>query len=162
METFNSEQKTVIHENLLAEVEVKYLTNVKVADRIKITQSKTIHEIFRILWDENTIEHVESCYVLLLNRSNHVLGWKRVSEGGVKGTVVDPKVVFQLAIKTNSSAIVIAHNHPSGNLHFSEIDKSMTKKLKESGKLLEIDVLDHLILTSEGYLSMADEGIITQ
>ena len=98
--------------------------------------------------------------MLLLNRANKVLGIVEISKGGTAGTVVDPKIVFAAAIKTNCSAIILAHNHPSGNLRPSDQDIRLTRKLKECGNLLEINVWDHLIITREGYLSFADEGLL--
>lgn len=104
------------------------------------------------------MEFREECYMLLLNRANQVLGWFRVSEGGVAGTILDPRLIFGIALKCNAVGVILAHNHPSGNLKPSGADISQTKRLVEGGKLLEISVLDHLILTSEGYYSFADEG----
>lgn len=86
---------------------------------------------------------------MLLNRMNKVLGIYLISVGGFAGTVCDPKVVFQAALKTNASSIILAHNHPSGNLKPSDADLQLTEKLKKGGKLLDIAVLDHLILTEE-------------
>ena len=106
------------------------------------------------------MEFKEEFYIILLNRANKVLGWYKVSEGGMSGTVVDPKLVFSIALKSMASAILLSHNHPSGNLKPSNEDINLTKRLKEAGALLEIPVLDHLILTSDGYYSFADEGMM--
>jgi DNA repair protein RadC len=102
--------------------------------------------------------YVEEFFVLLLNRSNKVIGWSKVSMGGMNGTVADPKTIFQVALKANASHIVIAHNHPSGNLEPSQADISLTQKMKESGNFLDLPVLDHLILSTESYYSFADDG----
>jgi len=83
-----------------------------------------------------------------------------ISSGGVEGTVADPKVIFQVALKANASSIILAHNHPSGNIEPSEADIRLTRNLKQAGELLKISVLDHLILTSESYYSFADENMI--
>jgi len=88
------------------------------------------------------------------------MGWYRVSEGGTAGTVVDAKIIFSIALKCHACGIMMAHNHPSGNTTPSVQDVDLTKKLISGGKLLEICVLDHLILTSEKFLSFADEGLI--
>ncbi len=104
------------------------------------------------------IEFVEQFKIILLNRANKVLGIYEVSTGGVSGTVADPKLIFAAAIKTCSSGIILAHSHPSGNLQPSQADIALTRKIKEGGRLLEIPVLDHIIVTSEGYYSFADEG----
>jgi DNA repair protein RadC len=145
----------------IAEVELVYRTKVKPADRIKITGSKDLVNCF-YQYFEDSIEHVESFYLLLLNRANKVIGIKQISLGGVAGTVADPKVIFQTALKANASGIIVAHNHPSGNTQPSQADIQLTQRLKDAGKLLEIQLLDHVILTSErsSYYSFADEGIL--
>ena len=89
-----------------------------------------------------------------------MLGFHQVSKGGLSGTVTDVRVIFQVAIKSNSSGIILAHNHPSGNLQPSDADLKITEKIKKAGSLLDIKVLDHLILSEESYLSMADESLI--
>ena len=101
---------------------------------------------------------------MLLNRANKVLGIFEVSSGGSTGTVADPKLVFAAAIKANACGIILAHNHPSGNLQPSQADIDLTKKMKEGGKLLEIQILDHVIITTEGYYSFAgrDESSILE
>lgn len=102
----------------------------------------------------------EEFWVLLLNRANKLIKKKRVSEGGVSGTVADPKIIYKMALEELASAIVVAHNHPSGNLTASQSDLNLTKKLKEAGKLLEIQLLDHIIVAGSKYLSFADEGLM--
>ncbi|QCR24634.1 hypothetical protein C1N53_21265 [Pontibacter sp. SGAir0037] len=97
---------------------------------------------------------------MLLNRANRVLGIYETSTGGVAGTVADPKLIFVTALKACSSSILLCHNHPSGNLTPSAADLQLTKKMKQGGELLDIVVLDHIILTSEGYYSMADKGVL--
>jgi DNA repair protein RadC len=98
---------------------------------------------------------------MLLTRSNKVLGLTSISKGGISGTVTDVRIILQYAIKANASGIIICHNHPSGNVHPSETDKKITRKIKESGNLMDIQLLDHLIIIPEGrYYSMADEGIL--
>lgn len=96
-----------------------------------------------------------------MNRSNAVLGILSVSKGGISGTVTDVRLIFQGALKTNASGIIVAHNHPSGNALPSDSDKKITQKIKEAGNLLDIQLLDHIIiLPVEGYYSFADEGTI--
>lgn len=102
----------------------------------------------------------EEFWVLLLNRSNRLIKKKRISEGGVSGTVADPKIIFKLALDELASGLILAHNHPSKNLKPSDSDLSLTKKLKEAGKLLEIAVLDHIIVAGQQYFSFTDEGLI--
>ena len=102
----------------------------------------------------------EEFWLLLLNRQNTIIKHEFISRGGVSGTVVDPKLVFKPALEHIASGIILAHNHPSGNLKPSNEDISLTKKLKEAGKLFDINVLDHLIICENSYYSFADEGII--
>jgi len=102
----------------------------------------------------------EEFWVLLLNRANRLIKKKRVSEGGVSGTVADPKIVFKLALEELASGIIVVHNHPSGNPKPSDNDINLTKKIKEGGKMLEIQLLDHLIIAHDRYFSFADEGFI--
>jgi len=104
--------------------------------------------------------HTEVFKVILLNRNNRVIKITKISEGGVAGTVVDPKVIFKEAIENLASAIILSHNHPSGNLKPSQADISITKKLVDAGSLLEIRVLDHVIISEQGYYSFADEGMM--
>jgi DNA repair protein RadC len=144
----------------LAEVELVYKTKVKPSDRPKISSSSDAYSLLIQSWDSNTIELCEEFKVLFLNRANKVLGIFNLSKGGVAGTVADPKLIFVAALKANASGIILAHNHPSGNFQPSQADIDLTKKCKEGGKLLEIQLLDHIIITIEKYFSMADEGIL--
>ncbi len=149
-------QPNIFNSNL-AEIKVSYKTRVKYSEMRKIDSSQDAEEILRNIWSD-AMELREEFYMLLLNRANKVLGYYRVSEGGTDGTVVDPKLVFSVALKCHASSIILAHNHPSGNTKPSEADIRLTKDLIEGGKLLEISVLDHLILTAENFFSFADEG----
>ena len=127
------------------------------AKREKITSSKDIFEHFRPQFLD--LPH-EEFHLLLLNRSNHVIRKEFVSRGGISGTVVDPKIIFKIALSNLASSIILCHNHPSGNLRPSDQDISLTKKIIEAGSLLEIPILDHLIITDTGYFSFADEGMM--
>ncbi len=144
----------------IAEVELVYRSKVKASDRPKIRSSKDAADILRQYWDENKINLLEQFKVLFLNRSNRVLGIFEASTGGVTGTVVDPKIVFVAALKANACNIVICHNHPSGNLQPSRQDEEITQKIKMGGQFLEIKLFDHVIISSEGYYSFADEGLL--
>src|ERR1035437_2570390 len=125
--------------------------------REKIISSKDTYDIFRPQFLD--LPH-EEFHVLLLSRSNIVIRKEFVSRGGVSGTVVDPKIVFKIAVEHLASSIILCHNHPSGNLKPSNEDISLTKKIKEAGTLLEIPILDHLIISHSGYFSFADEGMM--
>ena len=130
-------------------------------DRVTI---KSSHDAFKILikyWDHTTIEFVEEFKLLLLNRSNKILGIAELFKGGTTGTVVDPRIVYQYALKSNASNIILSHNHPSGNIKPSQADINITRKLKEGAELLNIQLLDHLIIShDETYYSFADEGLL--
>ncbi len=102
----------------------------------------------------------EEFWVLLLNRAHRLIKKKKISEGGVSGTVADPKIIFKLALEELASGVIVVHNHPSGNLSPSQSDIDLTKKLMEAGKVMEIQLLDHLIVAGKKYYSFADEGLI--
>lgn len=144
----------------LWEVELVYKGTVKPSQRPTVSQSKEVYEVLKRAWDDTKIELVEQCKVLLLNRANRVLGICHLSPGGATGTVADPKMIFTLALKAAACNIILAHNHPSGSLKPSRADIEMTRKIKEGGRLLEIEVLDHLIISKEGFYSFADEGMM--
>lgn len=127
--------------------------------KAKISSAKDASDFIRQFYSDD-IEIFESFFILMLNRANNTVGYAKISQGGVTGTVVDAKIVAKYALDTLSPAIILAHNHPSGTLLPSEQDKAITAKLKQGLKLLDVDVLDHVILTSEGYFSFADEGLI--
>lgn len=142
----------------IAEVELIYRTNVKATERPKISCSKDSYNYLKSVWDENKIEFVEQFKVLLLNRANRVLGVYQLSSGGISSTVVDIRLIFTAALKSNASAIIIAHNHPSGNLIPSQSDIVLTQKIFKAGKYLDILLFDHIILSKDAYYSFADES----
>jgi len=144
----------------VAEIQLTYKSNVKPSQRPKISGSRDAFTILKENWDEGTIEFVEQFKAMFTNRANKVLGILNVSTGGVTGTVADPRVIFAAAIKSGATGLIVAHNHPSGNLIASQSDIELTRRLREAGKVLEIQLLDHLIVTTEGYFSFADEGLI--
>lgn len=144
--------------NTIKEIKVSYTSGN--ANKIKIKNSKDSYELLLACWSKKTIELQEEFKVLLLNRNHQVLGIYPLSKGGVSGTIVDAKLVFSVALKCNASSIVIAHNHPSGNLTPSEADKKLTLKLQQAGGYLDIMILDHLILSNSGYFSFADESLM--
>jgi DNA repair protein RadC len=145
----------------ISEVKLIYRTKIKASARLKIKCSKDAFDIFMESWNKDSIEHTEEFVLLLMNRSNSVLGIFPVSKGGLSGTLTDIRLIYQAAIKANASGIIVAHNHPSGNLNPSESDTKITKKIQDAGNLMDIQLLDHLILTPEGeYYSFADNGIL--
>ena len=150
--TFNAYQVT--------EIQLSYKTRVKASERPKITCSEDAYRILKQNWNEETLELREEFKILILNRANKVLGIVNISTGGVSGTVADPKMIFSSALKAAASSLILAHNHPSGNLNPSQADINLTNKVKQAGDLLEISVLDHLIITEDNYYSFADQGLI--
>lgn len=152
-------QPNLLNSNL-AEIQLTYSTKVKDRDRRKVSNSKDCVDAFREIFPPESIELRESFYILLLNRANKVLGFYRISEGGLSGTVADPRLIFSTALKANAASLVMAHNHPSGNTQPSAADIQLTKNIAEGGKILEITVLDHIILTAESHFSFADEGLL--
>jgi len=144
----------------VAEVQVSYKPDYNISERPKITSSQQTYCLLIQQWDMGRIAFLEEFKVILLNRSNHVLGIVDISMGGVSGTYVDPKVVFAVALKGNASGIILTHNHPSGSVKPSEADIKLTKRLVECGKLLDINVWDHIILSEGSYYSFADDGMM--
>lgn len=145
----------------VAEVELRYRTNVHPNNRAQIKSSKDAYKILFDNWNKNTIEHIEEYKLLLMNRANRVLGMVSLSKGTTSGSIVDIKVILQYAIKANATSIIVAHNHPSGNLNPSEADKTIMKKIVAGCEAVEIKLLDHLIIVHEGgYFSFADVAMI--
>lgn len=142
----------------VAEIKVSYSNNN--IERIKVTNSQILYNLILRQWDLDLIEFQEEVKIVLLNRANIVLGLYEMSKGGTSGTVVDIKIILGIALKCNASSIVITHNHPSGTLEPSEPDKSITKKLKEACRILDLNLLDHLIITGKGYYSFSDNLIL--
>jgi len=122
----------------------------------KITSSKAIFDIMQPIIGE--LPH-EEFWVLYLNNSNKVIYKAQLSKGGITGTVVDIRLIFKMAFEQNATGLILSHNHPSGKLMASEADLKITKRIKEAGQTLEVQVLDHIIITENDYLSFQDEGI---
>ncbi len=122
----------------------------------KITSSKMIFELMQPIIGE--LPH-EEFWVLYLNNSNKVLFKSQLGKGGITGTLVDVRLVFKAALEIGATALILCHNHPSGTLMPSDADKQITKKLKAAGQNLDINVLDHIIITENGFYSFNDDGI---
>ena len=140
----------------VGEVELTYKSTSK--SRSKIYSSEDAYKYLLPTYKEGTICYKEYFKVLFLNQSNQVLGYTLISEGGITDTTVDVRVILQAALLTNSVAIILAHNHPSGNLKPSKEDLRLTKQVKDAAQLMRITVTDHLILSDVSYYSFADEG----
>lgn len=123
----------------------------------KITESKDVVDLLQPHLSD--LNH-EEFWLLLLNRANHIIHKTAISKGGISGTVVDPRLIFKTAIEHGASGIILSHNHPSGNTKPSEADIQLTKKLRDAGKNLDIDILDHIIIAGNSFFSFADEGLM--
>ena len=143
------------------EISLRYKNHYKLKNAPKISSSNKAAEIFLECWEGDLMELQECFLIMFLNNSNKVKGFLRLSKGGITGTLVDIRILFAVALKSLSTAIILAHNHPSGNLTPSESDKALTTKIKQAGEFMDIKVLDHIILIPDGnYFSFADEGLL--
>lgn len=148
--------KMINPQNEIAEIKVSY-NSVNTPD-VKITSVQKAAEVLLSTWDIDTIELQEEFKVMFLNRVNLVLGIYPISKGTTSGTLVDVKLIFGAALKSNASGIIISHNHPSGNLNPSDADIELTKKIKKCADFLDIALIDHIIITKNGYYSFSAEG----
>jgi DNA repair protein RadC len=127
--------------------------------RLKVTSSKEAYNVIRQYYSDD-IEVYESFFILLLDRSNTTVGYAKISQGGIVGTVVDVKLIAKYCLDSLCSGVILAHNHPSGNLNPSGQDLEITKKIKSALSLIDTVVLDHLILTSKEFYSFQDQCIL--
>jgi DNA repair protein RadC len=127
--------------------------------QVKITSSSAAADLIRQFYFDDIFLY-ESFFVLLLNRANVAIGYAKISQGGISSTVVDTRLIAHYAVGSLASSVILAHNHPSGNLEPSDTDKALTKKIKEGLKILDVEVFDHLILVGGAYSSFADRGIL--
>jgi len=142
------------------EIQVK-MKGAKNSELPIITSSDEMYSVLKLCFNNYKINWIEEVVMVCLNKSNKVIGFYRVSNGGVAESIVDPKVIFTTALNTpGTCAIILAHNHPSGSLKPSEQDLYITKKIKEAGKLIDIKLLDHIIITDESYFSLNDENLM--
>ncbi len=142
----------------IAEIKISYSHKVKPSNQVRITCSRDVYNYVAPLWPD--IDYKERFAMLMLSRSNKILGLSWISQGGISGTIVDVRLIFQAALKANSTSIILVHNHPSGKMETSDADLKITRKIKSGGDILDITVLDHVIISSEKYLSMADDGLL--
>jgi len=142
----------------VSEIKVSYSN--KNQSKVKVTNSKIIYDLIINHWDLDIIEYQEEVKIILLNRSNIVLGIYEMSKGGITGSIVDIRIILGVALKCGASSIIMIHNHPSGKLIPSDTDKLITKRLKEACELIDINLMDHLIFSKDGYYSFADNGIL--
>ncbi|MDA9127867.1 JAB domain-containing protein [Flavobacteriaceae bacterium] len=144
--------------NKISEIQLFYKNENK--EHIIVTNSQSAYDVLREDWSPNTIELQEEFKLLLLDRDNKVLGVYSLSKGGIAGTVVDIRLMMVAALKAKANAIILAHNHPSGNLKPSIQDRELTKKILKASKFLDVQLLDHIIMTKKSYFSFADEGML--
>jgi DNA repair protein RadC len=144
----------------LSEIKAVYRSRTKSKDRTRIHAACDAAEYLRFVWNKDTLELIEDFMMVCLNTAHQAIGWVKVSTGGFDRASIDPRVVFSIALQTGSSAIIVAHNHPSGDVRPSEDDKAVTKRLEEAGKLLNIRLLDHIILGKDTCFSFAENGLM--
>ena len=145
----------------ISEIDIVYKKKYKSSELPKVTSSTMAHELLRSIWSDK-IELYEEFFLIVLNRTNKCLGWIKLSQGGISGTVVENRLIIAIAIKAAASGIIIAHNHPSGEIKPSESDIKITKRLMECCNFFDIKLLDHIILSrdTDTYYSFGDEGIL--
>lgn len=143
----------------VAEVSLKYFNQKSYDEMPTITDPEEAAEFLRGIFDPDTIELREEFYVVLLSNTKQVLGYSKIAIGTMTGALVQPSTVFQVAILGNANSILLGHNHPSGNLKASSSDIQLSKRLRDAGKLLGIEIVDHIILTKESYTSIKELGL---
>ncbi len=148
----------ITYKSLLPEITLKY----KKGDykKVKIVSSLNLFELFNELYDMDTFEISESVIIIYLNQANNTLGWQKHSNGGSCQALIDIRLIMVTALQVGARSIVLSHNHPSGQMKPSEEDKSITRKVKEAADTLQLTLLDHIIMTENGYYSFSDEGLL--
>lgn len=146
--------------NTISEIKLKYSPNRLKQERTQIYNSQSAYKVLLDTWNMDTIELYEEFKVLLLNRANEVLGIYILSKGGLSATMVDLRLLFAVVLKSASSCIILAHNHPSGNLKPSEADKKLYLSVQKVADYLDVNVLDNLIVSKVGYYSFVDENVV--
>ncbi|MAM19839.1 MAG: JAB domain-containing protein [Christiangramia sp.] len=143
------------------EISIRYREKLSMKEAPKITSSQSASDLFYQNWDIDQL-YLQECFkVMLLNNANRVKGILEVSKGGITGTLVDVRIIFGVALKSMTTAMILAHNHPSGTLKPSMPDRTITVKIQKAAEFLDIKLLDHLIISPYSeYFSFADEGIL--
>ena len=144
----------------VAEVSLSYKNSVPYNKRTKVKDAKDAYRVMLKIHDDDTLDYTETFRVLYLNQNNQVLGCRVISEGGLANTCCDVRTILQGALLTNAVAIILGHNHPSGNTRPSRDDEMVTQQIVKAAQMLDIRVLDHIIYTRENYYSFTDEGKI--
>lgn len=144
----------------IPEIELVYHNRKRADERVIIGDTNAAYKALIGTWDRNKIELQEQFRILLLDRKNACLGVSTVATGGVSSCLVDLKLAFATALKARASGMIISHNHPSGSTKFSEEDFRLTAKFHEAGKILDVQILDHILVTNDGHISMAEIGMM--
>lgn len=126
--------------------------------KVQFSNSNDCYKYFLEIFDQETLEVYEQVMVVFLNNATQTVGWYKASQGGIEGTVIDVRLVLKAALDCYATAMIICHNHPSGRLFPSEKDNAITQKLKRASQLIDISLIDHLIISGNGYYSYQDEG----
>jgi DNA repair protein RadC len=143
------------------EISISYTQKIKNDIRVNIKTSEAAATYLRKIWNPDTLNIHETFMVIMLNNANYVNGFYTLSTGGINSTCVDIRILYAIVLKSLSTSIILAHNHPSGNLNPSEADKKLTQKVVKAGNLFDIKTLDHIILSPENkYFSFADESLL--
>lgn len=142
----------------VGEVELSYKSTSR--KKQKITMASDVYGMLLPTFREGTISYKEYFKVMFLNQNQEVLGYTQIAEGGITETSADVRLILQAALLTNATAIILAHNHPSGSLRPSQQDISLTEQVRKAAEIMRIRVLDHLILSDDNYYSFADEGLL--
>ncbi|MFY0689066.1 MAG: DNA repair protein [Cyclobacteriaceae bacterium] len=146
--------------HVFEEVKLVYRNKTKAEDRPPVRCAKDAYDILLKSWDLGQINLLEECKILLLDRRLRLMSIASISKGGMSKALVDPKIVFSIALKRRASSFILAHNHPSGNLQPSQADIKLTELFILSGKTLELPMDDHLIISEDGHLSIMNEDYI--
>lgn len=148
--------------NKIPQIKIKLSYKRKVApdNLYTVKNSEDAYHVFKDIFNADTIEWTEEIVLICLSTANKVVGYYKVGAGGLTSVTIDQRVVFSIALTCGATKIMLAHNHPSGNLKPSNADIELTNRISKSGELLDITLLDHLIITKKGYYSFGDEGLV--
>lgn len=144
----------------LPEFKISYKSRHKESPLVSVNSPETAADVCRSLFSKGTIAWKEEFHVVGLTKNHHVIGSFKTSDGGVTGTVADPKVIMQFALLINAPCIIITHNHPSGNVTASSADKEVTEKIRKACEYLDMQLIDHIIITPDSYGSFSEMGLL--
>ncbi|MEO1099776.1 MAG: JAB domain-containing protein [Bacteroidota bacterium] len=144
----------------IPQIKIHYINPQPISERIQLNSSQDVYDAFISTWDMQQIEYREELKMLVLSRGNYVLGITSLSQGIHSGSLLSTRMLLQTALLTNANSIILAHNHPSGNIQPSQQDKKVIKRVKQACSLMEIHLLDNFILTTSDYFSFAEHGLL--